>query len=83
MTNITAYDALEKRELPPAPERSDSSTGVYLHSGGTGGEPKIIELSDSAVNALGNRGLEALCTDDARACTCWALCPCSTVSVLQ
>ncbi len=66
MTNITAYDALEKRELPPAPERSDSSTGVYLHSGGTGGEPKIIELSDSAVNALGNRGLEALCTDDAR-----------------
>lgn len=65
-TNITDYDALEKRALPPEPERSDDTTGVYLHSGGTGGEPKIIELSDNAINALGNRGLEALCTDDAR-----------------
>lgn len=30
-------------------------TAVYLHSGGTGGEPKVIELSDLAVNALAAR----------------------------
>lgn len=45
--------------------RADNSTGVYLHSGGTGGEPKIIELSDGAINSLASRGLEALQTDDA------------------
>lgn len=66
MTGITNYDALPLGPIPPEPTRSSDTTGVYLHSGGTGGEPKIIELSDDAINALGNRGLEALCTDDAR-----------------
>ncbi len=63
MQNITDYDALEKGILPPEPARSDLSTGVYLHSGGTGGEPKIIELSDMSINRLAARGLEALDVD--------------------
>lgn len=66
MTGITDYDSLEKCAVPKEPERDGSTTGVYLHSGGTGGEPKIIELSDNAIVALGDRGLEALCKEDAR-----------------
>lgn len=65
MTNITTFDALEKSELPDEPTRGDDSTCVYMHSGGTGGEPKIVELSDRALNSLCARGLEALHTDDA------------------
>lgn len=65
-TGMLDYDKLEKTELPPEPERSDELTGVYLHSGGTGGEPKIIELSDGAINALAYRGAEALCTEDVK-----------------
>lgn len=64
MHGITDYDALRKVPLPPPPTRPDTSTGVYLHSGGTGGEPKIIELSDSAINALAGRAREALCKSD-------------------
>lgn len=65
-TNIIDYDDLPARALPPEPTRDSSTTAVYLHSGGTGGEPKIIELSDDAINSLGNRGLEALNTEDGR-----------------
>lgn len=64
MSGITDYDDLRKVPLPPEPTRPDTDTGVYLHSGGTGGEPKIIELGDSAINALAARGREALCKDD-------------------
>lgn len=66
MRGITDYDALAVQPLPAQPTRPYNTTGVYLHSGGTGGEPKIIELSDESINALGNRGLEALCIDDVR-----------------
>ncbi|MDE7463706.1 MAG: acyl--CoA ligase [Clostridiales bacterium] len=65
MTNITPFDDVERAELPPLPTRGEESTGVYLHSGGTGGEPKIIELSDRAINALACRGLEAINLEDA------------------
>ena len=37
-----------------------------MHSGGTGGEPKIIELSDGEINALAFRGPEALGTSEVR-----------------
>lgn len=63
---IVDYDELKRGELPPEPNRDGSSVGVYLHSGGSGGEPKIIKISDDAVNSLGNRGLEALDLCDAR-----------------
>ncbi|MBD5131857.1 MAG: acyl--CoA ligase [Clostridiales bacterium] len=65
MKGITRFDELNPVELPAPPARDGNSVGVYLHSGGTGGEPKIIELSDESINALARRGLEALCIDDA------------------
>lgn len=63
---ITDYDEIKRCELPPMPETDGNAAAVYLHSGGTLGEPKIIELSHNAINALGNRGLEALGLSDAR-----------------
>ncbi len=75
--NITDFDDVEKCALPPEPVRDDTHTGVYLHSGGTSGEPKIIELSDAAVNALGYRGLEALGLPDARGMYMLAVVPMS------
>lgn len=64
-SGMTAFDALERGTVPEV-SRDGSTTGVYLHSGGTGGEPKIIELSDDAVNALAARGAEALETADVK-----------------
>lgn len=63
-TGVTDYDDVQKGEYGK-PTRADTDTGVYLHSGGTGGEPKVIELSDAAINALAARGKEALCIDGA------------------
>lgn len=60
MTNITPFDNLARGELLPPTTRDSASTGVYLHSGGTGGEPKIIELSDDSIDLLARRGREAL-----------------------
>lgn len=77
MTGITDYDDVPKGEIPPEPARDGSSVGVYLHSGGTGGEPKIIELSDDSVCSLGNRGLEALDLGDARGMHMLAVVPMS------
>lgn len=65
-TGMLDFDRLQKSALPPVPERTGAETGVYLHSGGTGGEPKIIELSDDAVNALAFRGPEALCIENVK-----------------
>ncbi|MDE5592352.1 MAG: acyl--CoA ligase [Clostridiales bacterium] len=76
-TGITDYDAVPTAALPPLPDRDGESAGVYLNSGGTSGEPKIIVLSDNAVNALGNRGLEALNLDDARGMYMLAVVPMS------
>ncbi|MDE6293953.1 MAG: acyl--CoA ligase [Clostridiales bacterium] len=77
MTGITDYDDVPIGDMPPEPVRDGDSAGVYLNSGGTGGEPKIIELSDNAINALGNRGLEALNLDDARGMYMLAVVPMS------
>ncbi len=65
-TNIIDYDDLEAGELPPVTKRDPETTGVYLHSGGTSGESKIIELSDDSINALAARGLSTLGIDDGR-----------------
>lgn len=77
LNGITDYARIPLAPLPSEPLRDGDTTGVYLHSGGTGGEPKIIELSDNAVNALGNRGLEALGLDDARGMHMLAVVPMS------
>lgn len=66
MSGITEFDALERSAVPAEPTRADTTTGVYLHSGGTGGEPKIIELSDEAINKLAMRGPEALQTSEVK-----------------
>ncbi len=66
MTNIIRYDGMPVGALPEKPVRDGGTTGVYLHSGGTGGEPKIIELSDDSVNSLARRGAEALETSDVK-----------------
>ncbi|MDE6029889.1 MAG: acyl--CoA ligase [Clostridiales bacterium] len=76
-TGITDYDAVPLAPLPPEPTRDCNSAGVYLNSGGTGGEPKIIELSDDAVNKLGNRGLEALGLSEGRGMYMLAVVPMS------
>ena len=53
---IRDYDAVTvKRGAFEAAPYESGRTAVYLHSGGTGGEPKVIELSDMAVNALASR----------------------------
>ncbi|MCH5350726.1 MAG: acyl--CoA ligase [Clostridiales bacterium] len=64
MTNIIPFDSLKAGVVPEKFERDDNETGVYLHSGGTGGEPKIIELSDRSINCLASRGLEILGIED-------------------
>lgn len=66
MKGIVDFDALKPTALPDEPTRDENSTGVYLHSGGTSGDPKIIELSDAAINALAMRGPEALQTADVK-----------------
>ena len=77
MSGIKDYDDVPMGSLPPEPDRDGNDTGVYLNSGGTSGEPKIIELSDNAINNLGNRGLEALNLDDARGMYMLAVVPMS------
>ncbi len=77
MTGITDYDKVPIGDMPPEPDRDGESAGVYLNSGGTGGEPKIIELSDDAVNNLGNRGLEALGLPEGRGMYMLAVVPMS------
>lgn len=41
MTNIIPFDKLPKKKVEYAKKNDDTVTSVYLHSGGTGGEPKI------------------------------------------
>ena len=77
MTGITDYDDVPLAQMPQEPVRDGDLASVYLNSGGTGGEPKIIELSDNAINALGNRGLEALDLSDARGMYMLAVVPMS------
>ena len=43
------------RQLTEIEDRDPEETSVYLHSGGTTGEPKIIELSDRAIENLSKK----------------------------
>ena len=53
---VRYYDDIRvPRGRAEAAPYEEGRTAVYLHSGGTGGEPKVIELSDLAVNALAAR----------------------------
>lgn len=53
--NIVMYGDLIVRRGHVEAAPYTPRTAVYLHSGGTSGEPKVIELSDAAVNALASR----------------------------
>lgn len=46
---------LRQRDIPKSPEVDPSLSAVYLHSGGTSGEPKTIELSNFAINSLASK----------------------------
>jgi long-chain acyl-CoA synthetase len=53
---IRRYGLLKARsQVIPAQVRG-AETAVYLNTGGTNGEPKIIELSNDAINNLGMKG---------------------------
>lgn len=53
---VLRFSQLYKNTEIPSPSNVDSKvTTVYLHSGGTSGEPKTIELSNFAINALSSR----------------------------
>lgn len=52
---VRFYDDLAVKGGHVEPHPYAERTAVYLHSGGTSGEPKIIELSDFSVNALAER----------------------------
>jgi long-chain acyl-CoA synthetase len=59
--NVFLFDKF--RRLPrttQCPIHSSAETAVYLHSGGTTGDPKVIELSDDAFNALSDKMLNVL-----------------------
>lgn len=53
------FDAIKSEPLV-ATDEDAKSTCVYLHSGGTSGEPKTICLSASAINSLCSCSLEML-----------------------
>jgi len=55
-TNVVRFSSLYcKEELPEIAVINPGDTAVYLHSGGTSGEPKTIELSHTAINSLGDK----------------------------
>lgn len=64
--NVYRYETLMKRAARaaarpfPPPEKPETATAVYLHSGGTGGLPKTVELSARAINALCREGPDIL-----------------------
>lgn len=59
--NVYFYSDAVKCAPPSEPDFADpQATAVYLHSGGTGGHPKTIELSSRAINALTDNGMEIL-----------------------
>ena len=54
--NIIAFSELFSQDYVMEPfEVNAKDTSVYLHSGGTSGEPKTIELSSFAINSLGKK----------------------------
>jgi len=53
---IVKFSSLYSRDFVPGPgEIGVKETAVYLHSGGTSGEPKTIELSSFAINSLARK----------------------------
>ncbi len=58
--NLIPYYKLKSTTKAAENSLSPTETSVYLNSGGTSGEPKIIELSTKAINALALQGTTIL-----------------------
>lgn len=58
--NFIPYHKLKSNITATEDSLTPSETSVYLNSGGTSGEPKIIELSSKAINALALQGATIL-----------------------
>lgn len=57
---LLSYHKLKKDKQAKENYLTPDETSVYLNSGGTSGEPKIIELSSKAINALAMQGMNIL-----------------------
>jgi len=58
---VVPFDALlHGKEKAPYQQRNISRDSVFLHSGGTSGNPKTIALSDNAINNLSYRSMYIL-----------------------
>lgn len=63
--DVLRYDKLREESSVMGEEEIDpKATAVYLHSGGTTGKPKTIELSAYAINALAAKGSYILDEED-------------------
>ena len=72
-------DAFRLSELPrrkaKMSRKSPSDTSIYLNSGGTNGDPKIIMLSSAAVASLACRGFEIIDIKDERQARMYTVIP--------
>ncbi len=67
----TLYKMPEQKEIC---DRDPEESSIYLHSGGTTGEPKVIELSDRALNRLAER-VPSILEDEPRAASMLCVLP--------
>lgn len=66
MKGIFPYAALKKRDLGELPNISEHDDAVYLNTGGTNGDPKIVRLSNLAINHVAKCGYELVGKGDVR-----------------
>jgi long-chain acyl-CoA synthetase len=62
--NVLKFSSLYNTEIAPENSTNPLKTSTYLHSGGTSGEPKTIELSDFAINYLASKVPHVMNMDD-------------------
>lgn len=53
---ISSYWRIKKAKIAKAVERQDEDDAIYLNTGGTNGEPKIVRLSNVSINNLAWKG---------------------------
>ena len=71
-----AYPLAKLKEIKASRSSKDpSATSVYLNSGGTNGEPKIIMLSSAAIAELASRGHEIVDIEDGREAKMYTVIP--------
>ncbi len=53
---LISYASLKGHEKVPSISKKADDDAVYLNTGGTNGEPKVVRLSNRAINSLGLKG---------------------------